>query len=123
MRLQTTAKKITSAMATLEMKTRTRTNELSRYFALLIPLRAYLVLIESPPPIILIFPQRHHRWQVQCEIIAPPSKNLEEIHTSESVSHLNDAVEHFQFVLDLCPVGHPDRPVALTNLAWAHHLI
>ncbi|KAG1809155.1 CHAT domain-containing protein [Suillus subaureus] len=40
--------------------------------------------------------------------------------TSKSVSHLNDAVEHFQSVLDQCPVSHPDRAAALTNLAWAH---
>ncbi|KAG1730548.1 CHAT domain-containing protein [Suillus paluster] len=38
---------------------------------------------------------------------------------SGSVSTLNDAVEHFQYVLDKCPVGHPDRGAALTNLAWA----
>ncbi|KAG0692054.1 CHAT domain-containing protein [Suillus ampliporus] len=28
-------------------------------------------------------------------------------------------MEHFQFVLDRCPVGHPDHAAALTNLAWA----
>jgi tetratricopeptide (TPR) repeat protein len=28
-------------------------------------------------------------------------------------------VEHFQSVLDRCPVSHPDRAAALTNLAWA----
>ncbi|KIK39069.1 hypothetical protein CY34DRAFT_14634 [Suillus luteus UH-Slu-Lm8-n1] len=39
--------------------------------------------------------------------------------TSETVSHLNAAVEHFQLVLDQCPVSHPDRAAALTNLAWA----
>ncbi|KAG2094539.1 CHAT domain-containing protein [Suillus cothurnatus] len=39
--------------------------------------------------------------------------------TSKTVSHLNDAVQHFQLVLDQCPVGHPDRAGALTNLAWA----
>ncbi|KAG2109160.1 CHAT domain-containing protein [Suillus cothurnatus] len=39
--------------------------------------------------------------------------------TSKTVSHLNDAVRHFQSVLDQCPVGHPDRAGALTNLAWA----
>ncbi|KAG2029055.1 hypothetical protein BDR03DRAFT_976094, partial [Suillus americanus] len=39
--------------------------------------------------------------------------------TSETVSHLNNAVKHFQLVLDQCPVGHPDRAAALTNLAWA----
>ncbi|KAG1738607.1 CHAT domain-containing protein [Suillus paluster] len=38
---------------------------------------------------------------------------------SRSVSHLNDAVEDFQFILERCPVGHPDRAAALTNLAWA----
>ncbi|KAG2099241.1 uncharacterized protein F5147DRAFT_582752, partial [Suillus discolor] len=30
---------------------------------------------------------------------------------------LNDAVEHFQLVLNQCPVGHPDHAAALTNLA------
>ncbi|KAG1781138.1 CHAT domain-containing protein [Suillus placidus] len=39
--------------------------------------------------------------------------------TSENVSHLNAAVEHFQLVLDQCPVSHPDHATALTNLAWA----
>ncbi|KAG2363017.1 CHAT domain-containing protein [Suillus spraguei] len=39
--------------------------------------------------------------------------------TSEMVSHLNNAVEHFQSALDQCPVGHPDHATALTNLAWA----
>ncbi|KAG1818655.1 CHAT domain-containing protein [Suillus subaureus] len=39
--------------------------------------------------------------------------------TSKTVSHLNDAVQHFQLVLDQCPVGHPDRAGALTNLARA----
>ncbi|KAG1851963.1 CHAT domain-containing protein [Suillus subluteus] len=39
--------------------------------------------------------------------------------TSKTVSHLNDAVEHFQSVLDQCPVDHPDRAAALTNLACA----
>ncbi|KAG2343859.1 TPR-like protein [Suillus weaverae] len=39
--------------------------------------------------------------------------------TSKSVCHLNDAVEHFQLVLDQCPVSHPDHATALTNLAWA----
>ncbi|KAG1897208.1 CHAT domain-containing protein [Suillus fuscotomentosus] len=34
------------------------------------------------------------------------------------VSYLNGAVEHFQLVLNQCPVGHPDRATALTNLAW-----
>jgi CHAT domain-containing protein len=39
--------------------------------------------------------------------------------TSDTVSHLNDAVQHFQLVLDQCPVGHPDHAAALTNLAYA----
>ncbi|KAG1775551.1 CHAT domain-containing protein [Suillus placidus] len=39
--------------------------------------------------------------------------------TRKTVSHLNDAVEHFQLALDQCPVDHPDRASALTNLAWA----
>ncbi|KAG2359469.1 CHAT domain-containing protein [Suillus spraguei] len=39
--------------------------------------------------------------------------------TSKSVSHLNDAIQYFQLALDQCPVGHPDRAGALTNLAWA----
>ncbi|KAG2343594.1 hypothetical protein BDR05DRAFT_989693 [Suillus weaverae] len=39
--------------------------------------------------------------------------------TSEDVSHLNAAVEHFQLVLDQCPVSHSDHATALTNLAWA----
>ncbi|KAG2134478.1 CHAT domain-containing protein [Suillus clintonianus] len=39
--------------------------------------------------------------------------------TSGTVSHLNDAVRHFQLVLDRCPVDHLDHAAALTNLAWA----
>ncbi|KAG1737594.1 CHAT domain-containing protein [Suillus occidentalis] len=38
---------------------------------------------------------------------------------SETVSHLNAAVEHFQLVLDQCPASHLDHAAALTNLAWA----
>ncbi|KAG2034101.1 CHAT domain-containing protein [Suillus americanus] len=38
---------------------------------------------------------------------------------SGMVSHLNDALQHFQLVLDQCPVGHPDHATALTNLAYA----
>ncbi|KAG2110029.1 CHAT domain-containing protein [Suillus cothurnatus] len=40
--------------------------------------------------------------------------------TRTRVSHLNRAIQHFQSVLDQCPVSHPDRATALTNLAWAH---
>ncbi|KAG1809682.1 CHAT domain-containing protein [Suillus subaureus] len=42
--------------------------------------------------------------------------------TSKTVSHLNDAVQHFQLVLDQCPVSHPDHATALTNLAYARLL-
>ncbi|KAG1778158.1 hypothetical protein EV702DRAFT_1044841 [Suillus placidus] len=35
------------------------------------------------------------------------------------VSHLKAAVQHFQLVLDQCPVSHPDHAAALANLAWA----
>ncbi|KAG2339350.1 hypothetical protein BDR05DRAFT_968083 [Suillus weaverae] len=35
------------------------------------------------------------------------------------VSHLKAAVQHFQLVLDQCPVSHPVHAAALTNLAWA----
>ncbi|KIK33017.1 hypothetical protein CY34DRAFT_813906, partial [Suillus luteus UH-Slu-Lm8-n1] len=38
--------------------------------------------------------------------------------TSETVSHLNAALQHFQLVVDQCPLSHPDRAAALTNLAW-----
>ncbi|KAG1724221.1 CHAT domain-containing protein [Suillus occidentalis] len=41
---------------------------------------------------------------------------------SETVSHLNAAVENFQLVLDQCPASHPDHAAALTNLAWARLL-
>ncbi|KAG1730546.1 CHAT domain-containing protein [Suillus paluster] len=37
---------------------------------------------------------------------------------SEHTPHLNGSVNHFRWVLDQCPVGHPDRAAALTNLAW-----
>ncbi|KAG2084743.1 uncharacterized protein F5147DRAFT_765195 [Suillus discolor] len=40
----------------------------------------------------------------------------------KTVSHLKRAVEHFQSVLDQCPVSHPDHATALTNLAWARLL-
>lgn len=39
--------------------------------------------------------------------------------TSEAVSHLVDDVEHFQLVLDRCPVGHLDRAAALINVAYS----
>ncbi|KAG1841170.1 hypothetical protein C8R48DRAFT_781481 [Suillus tomentosus] len=39
---------------------------------------------------------------------------------SQNVCHLNDAMKHFQLVLNQCPVGHPDHATAPTNLAWVH---
>ncbi|KAG0699069.1 CHAT domain-containing protein [Suillus ampliporus] len=39
--------------------------------------------------------------------------------TSNRVSDLNNAVKHFQSVLDQRPVGHPHHIAAITNLAWA----
>ncbi|KAG2339504.1 TPR-like protein [Suillus weaverae] len=60
---------------------------------------------------------------VDCEIArdtdAGHARFVEYI-TSKTVSYLNDAVEHFQSVLDQCPVDHPDRASALANLASAH---
>ncbi|KAG2108795.1 CHAT domain-containing protein [Suillus cothurnatus] len=44
---------------------------------------------------------------------------LAEYISSKAVSHLNDAMQHFQSVLDQCPVGHHDHAAALTNLAYA----
>ncbi|KAG1780597.1 CHAT domain-containing protein [Suillus placidus] len=59
---------------------------------------------------------------VECDIARETDVGHERFATyvtSKTVSHLNDAVEHFQLVLDQCPVGHPDRAGALTNLARA----
>ncbi|KAG1758645.1 CHAT domain-containing protein [Suillus occidentalis] len=59
---------------------------------------------------------------VDCEIARDTDvghARLAEYMTSGTVSHLNDAVQHFQLVLDKCPVGHPDHAAALTNLAYA----
>ncbi|KAG1837231.1 CHAT domain-containing protein [Suillus subalutaceus] len=59
---------------------------------------------------------------VECQIAQDTDAGHERFATyvtSETVSHLNDAVKHFQLVLDQCPVGHPHRAAALTNLAWA----
>ncbi|KAG1795598.1 CHAT domain-containing protein [Suillus variegatus] len=58
---------------------------------------------------------------VDCEI-APDTDaghvRLARYVRRERVSYLNDVIEHFQLVLNQCPVGHPDRATALTNLAW-----
>ncbi|KAG2139385.1 CHAT domain-containing protein [Suillus cothurnatus] len=59
---------------------------------------------------------------VECQIAQDTDVGHERFATyvtSKTVTHLNDAVKHFQLVLDQCPVGHPHRAVALTNLAWA----
>ncbi|KAG1853201.1 CHAT domain-containing protein [Suillus subalutaceus] len=59
---------------------------------------------------------------VECQIAQDTDAGHERFATyvtSETVSHLNDAAKHFQLVLDQCPVGHPHRAAALTNLAWA----
>ncbi|KAG1830068.1 hypothetical protein DFJ58DRAFT_750614 [Suillus subalutaceus] len=59
---------------------------------------------------------------VECEIAQDTDAGHERFATyvtSKTVSHLNDAVKHFQLVLDQCPVGHLHRAAALTNLAWA----
>ncbi|KAG1875694.1 hypothetical protein F4604DRAFT_1680592 [Suillus subluteus] len=37
---------------------------------------------------------------------------------SKTISHLDDAIWHFQLVLALCPLAHPHQPAALTNLVW-----
>ncbi|KAG1834887.1 CHAT domain-containing protein [Suillus variegatus] len=34
-------------------------------------------------------------------------------------AELTEVLKHFQFVLEQCPVNHPHRAAALTNLAWA----
>ncbi|KAG1763140.1 CHAT domain-containing protein [Suillus occidentalis] len=59
---------------------------------------------------------------VYCEIARDTDAGhtrFAEYTTSKTASHLDDAVKHFQLVLDQCPVGHPDRAAALTNLACA----
>ncbi|KAG2362851.1 CHAT domain-containing protein [Suillus spraguei] len=58
----------------------------------------------------------------ECEIVRETDAGHELFATyvtSKTVSYLNDAIQHFQSVLDQCLVGHPDRAGALTNLAWA----
>jgi len=59
---------------------------------------------------------------VECEIARHTDvghARLAEYMTSKTFSHLRDAVEQFQSVLDQCPVEHPDRAAALFNLASA----
>ncbi|KAG1850572.1 CHAT domain-containing protein [Suillus subalutaceus] len=59
---------------------------------------------------------------VDCEITRDTDAGharFAEYVTSKTVSHLNDAVEHFQLVLNQCPIDGPDHAMALTNLAYA----
>ncbi|KAG2033623.1 CHAT domain-containing protein [Suillus americanus] len=59
---------------------------------------------------------------VDCEIARETDAGhaqFAEYMTSKTVSHFNDAVQHFQLVLDQCPVDHADHAAALTNLACA----
>ncbi|KAG1803022.1 CHAT domain-containing protein [Suillus subaureus] len=66
--------------------------------------------------------RRAHCSLIDCEIARDTDAGHAQFAayvTSETVSHLNDAVQHFQLVLDQCPVSHPDHATALTNLAYA----
>ncbi|KAG1718846.1 uncharacterized protein EDB91DRAFT_540926 [Suillus paluster] len=59
---------------------------------------------------------------VDCEIARDTDTGhtrFGEYVTSKRVSDLNDAVAHFELVLERCPVGHPDHAAALTNFACA----
>ncbi|KAG2142392.1 hypothetical protein DEU56DRAFT_939794 [Suillus clintonianus] len=59
---------------------------------------------------------------VDCEVARGTDAGharFAEYMSSGTASYLDDAVEHFQLVLERCPVGHPDHAAALTNLAWA----
>ncbi|KAG2108043.1 uncharacterized protein F5147DRAFT_761162 [Suillus discolor] len=58
---------------------------------------------------------------VDCEITRDADAGyalFTEYMTTKTVSHLHDAVQHFQFVLDRYPVDHPDHAEALTNFAF-----
>jgi hypothetical protein len=64
----------------------------------------------------------HPQSLVDCELTRHTDAGhaqFAEYVASETVSHLNAAIEHFQFVLDQCPASHPDHAAALTNLASA----
>ncbi|KAG1736166.1 CHAT domain-containing protein [Suillus paluster] len=59
---------------------------------------------------------------VDCEIARDTDvghTRIGEYVTSKRVSDLNDAVAHFELVLERCPVDHPDHAAALTNFAYA----
>ncbi|KAG1900105.1 uncharacterized protein F5891DRAFT_1036138 [Suillus fuscotomentosus] len=58
---------------------------------------------------------------IDCEITRDTGAGYAlstEYMTSKTVSHLHDAVQHSQFVLDRYPVDHPDHAEALTNFAF-----
>ncbi|KAG1799308.1 uncharacterized protein HD556DRAFT_1457785 [Suillus plorans] len=58
---------------------------------------------------------------VDCEITRDTDTGyalFTEYMTSKTVSHLHDAVQHFQFVLDRYSVDHPDHAEAFTNFAF-----
>ncbi|KAG2111741.1 hypothetical protein DEU56DRAFT_919971 [Suillus clintonianus] len=62
---------------------------------------------------------------VDCEIARETDAGharYAEYVTSKTVSHLNDALQRFQSVMDRCSVDHPDYAAALTNFAWARLL-
>ncbi|KAG1742804.1 hypothetical protein EDB19DRAFT_596451 [Suillus lakei] len=58
---------------------------------------------------------------VECEIArrthASHTQNLKYTRSNNGVSHLNGAVNYFQWVVVQCVGGHPDCAAALTNLA------
>ncbi|KAG1810770.1 hypothetical protein EV424DRAFT_1571286 [Suillus variegatus] len=75
--------------------------------------------------VLLIETQRKLQSLVDCKIARDTDAGHIQFNayvTSKTVSHLNNAVQHFQLVLDQCPVSHPDHAMALTNLAWARLL-
>ncbi|KAG1867283.1 hypothetical protein DFJ58DRAFT_838267 [Suillus subalutaceus] len=54
-----------------------------------------------------------------CEIVRPMDADrarVSECMSKSGVSHLSDAVEDFEFVLDRCPVSHTDYAAALSNV-------
>jgi hypothetical protein len=56
---------------------------------------------------------------VECQIARDADAGhaqFAEYVASKVVAHLNDAVQHFQLVLDQFPVDHPDQAAVLTNL-------
>ncbi|KAG0695706.1 CHAT domain-containing protein [Suillus ampliporus] len=66
-----------------------------------------------------------HKLQpiIECEIArrtdAGHTRLFKYMKSKSGVSHLDGAVNYFQWVVAQCPVGHPDRAAAVTSLAWA----